>query len=200
MSTHTVDALDLRKAFSQLPTGVAAVCAEVGGKPMAMVVSTFMVGISLDTPLVTFAAQKSSQTWRVLRDAENLGVSVLAEGQAGEAMQMASKDSDRRLSEIAIEQGTGSALLLTDSVLRMNCVVTAEVEAGDHKIVVLGVQSTEVSPGLEPLVFHGSAFRALRSRPARLPGGGATYRFFSGDSDHREQFLAESDDGLCVFP
>jgi flavin reductase (DIM6/NTAB) family NADH-FMN oxidoreductase RutF len=82
----------------------------------------------------------------------------------------------------------------------MNCVVTAEVEAGDHEIVVLGVQSTEVSPGLEPLVFHGSAFRALRSRPARLPGGGASYRFFSGDSDHREQFLAESDDGLCVFP
>ena len=52
----------LRDAFSRFPSGVAALSAVVDGVKTGMVASSFNVGISLEPPLVMFAAQNSSTT------------------------------------------------------------------------------------------------------------------------------------------
>ncbi|MGX9899904.1 flavin reductase [Arthrobacter sp. SA17] len=81
MLRDDLDPSVLRTVFGQYPSGVAALCGVVDGSPEGIVASTFTVGVSLDPPLVLFAAQNSSLTWPLLRRRGRIGVSVLAAGQ-----------------------------------------------------------------------------------------------------------------------
>jgi len=54
--------------FCQFPTGVVVLGDRVGSDVAGMVVSSFSVGVSLSPPLVSFAAQRTSETWPPLRE------------------------------------------------------------------------------------------------------------------------------------
>jgi flavin reductase (DIM6/NTAB) family NADH-FMN oxidoreductase RutF len=47
----------------------------------------------------------------------------------------------------------------------LDCSMYETVQAGDHDIVVMTVHRLRVQLDVEPLVFHGSTFRALHSEP-----------------------------------
>lgn len=155
----TGGAVDLREAYGCFPSGVAAVCALAGGKPIGIAASSF-VAVSLDPPLVSVCVQHTSTTWPRLRGAPRLGVSVLAEDQEGICRDLAAKGGDRfaRVRWSAVDDG---AVLVHGSALWLDCAVHREVEAGDHVLVLLAVHRLRVAPGVTPLVFHGSRFRRL---------------------------------------
>ena len=54
------ESLDIRQAFYNFPSGVAAICAVVDGVPKGLAASSFTVGVSLEPPLVSVAVQNSS--------------------------------------------------------------------------------------------------------------------------------------------
>lgn len=152
----------LRRAFSGFPSGVAALCSTVDGKPEGIVASSFTVGVSLDPPLVMFAVQKKSRTWPVLRDSQRIGVSILASGHEDVCLQIASKSADR-FAGLDLHTTDSGAILLQNAALWLECSVEQEMPAGDHDVVLLRVHGTstqEDSPG--PLVFHASAFHHLK--------------------------------------
>ncbi|NYJ67089.1 hypothetical protein HNR16_001877 [Pseudoclavibacter chungangensis] len=103
--SHDDDQFALRRAFGRFPTGVSVHAAEIDGIEHALVASSFMVGVSLDPPLVAVAVQENSETWPLLRDAERFGVSVFAAGQGPLVRQLAGKDRAARFDDVAVEHG-----------------------------------------------------------------------------------------------
>ncbi|BDZ64154.1 flavin reductase family protein [Agromyces mangrovi Wang et al. 2018] len=150
----------VESAFAAFPSGVAAITAIVDDVPVGFVSTSFTVGISFEPPQVLFSAQRGSRTWPVLRRAQRLGVSVLATGHEAACMQLASRSRDR-FAGLALTHGTEGAVTIDGSVLTLECSVRAEVPSGDHDLVVLDVHDLSVSDDVEPLIYHGRAFRSL---------------------------------------
>ena len=77
-SVPALDQRTLRDAFGAFPSGVVAVAASVKGQLTGIAASSF-TSVSIDPPLVSFSIATSSSTWPLLREAEHLGISVLAD-------------------------------------------------------------------------------------------------------------------------
>lgn len=153
------DSRTLRSAFGCFPSGVTAICAKVDGQPVGMAASSF-VSVSLDPPLVLVCIQNSSDTWKKLKNAPRIGVSVLGEDHDRACSQLAAKSGDRfeKLEWFATE---GDAVLLAGAAVSLDCSVVEEIAAGDHQLVLLRIETLKFQPTVNPLVFHGSRFRKL---------------------------------------
>ena len=152
--------LALRRAFSSFPTGVVAVCGTTSqGDRVGMAVNSF-TSISLDPPLVAISVARTSRTWPVLKTSESLGLSVLGSGQEQVSRNLAARDGDR-FGGATWAQNVDGAIHLEEAALWLTCVVHSEIDAGDHIIVVLGVNGMHYFQDVEPLVFHQSRYRAI---------------------------------------
>ena len=161
-ATDTDAAFDyrtLRNAFGCFPSGVTAICAMIEGEPAGMAASSF-VSVSLDPPLVLVCIQNSSATWRKLKGAPRIGVSVLGEEHHRACSQLAAKSGDR-FERLEWSRTEGGAVLLEGAAVSLDCSVVEEIVAGDHQLVLLRVQELQFQPMVNPLVFHGSRFRKL---------------------------------------
>lgn len=150
---------DLRRLFATFPSGVVGICADVDGELVGMAASSFVV-VSLEPALVAVCIQKTSTTWPRLMLAEHVGVSVLADPQHTVARQLAGP-AHTRFNELETRTTPEGAVLVNDAAATMACTVYDTTPAGDHDIVLLEVQRFEHGDLIEPLVFHGSAFRRL---------------------------------------
>lgn len=157
-----LDPIDLRRAFSQFPSSVVALAAEVDRTPVGLIASTFTVGISLNPPLALFAIQNSSTTWPTLRKANHLGASLLGKAQDDVCQQLSSRNKDR-FSGLATTTTDGGAIFVGGSAMWLDCKIVEEIPAGDHHIVVFQVEGLQCEPDIEPLVFHQSNFTHLVS-------------------------------------
>lgn len=155
------DPLALRAAFAQVPQGVVVVGAEVQGAPEGLVVSTFTVGVSLDPPLVSFAVQHTSSTWPRLRQAPQLGISVLSSQQQGLCRQIASKDPAQRFAGVEYSTDDAGNLRIAHTPLHLRTRIYNQFAAGDHDVVLLEVLDLTVDEAPHGLVFHQSTFKPL---------------------------------------
>jgi flavin reductase (DIM6/NTAB) family NADH-FMN oxidoreductase RutF len=158
------DTSALRYAFSLFPSGVVALIARVDREIEGMVASAFTVGVSLTPPLVSCAIQTKSRTWPRLREAPSIGISVLAEGQGEIAREIAGDDRLRRFASAPLRHVGSDAVFVSGAPVWFECTVHAEVEAGDHVVVLLEVVGVGADPALRPLVFHASSFNQLLAR------------------------------------
>jgi flavin reductase (DIM6/NTAB) family NADH-FMN oxidoreductase RutF len=149
----------LRRAFGCFPTGVTAVCALVGERPVGLAASSF-TSVSLVPPLVSVCLQHSSRTWPLLRGLARVGVSVLAEGQGEVCARLGARHGDR-FAGTGWTAGDGGSVFVHGAAAWLDCSVHAEVPSGDHVIVLLRVLGLRADPDTPPLVFHGSRYRRL---------------------------------------
>lgn len=164
-SAGDLDSMVLRQAFSCFPSGVVGICGAVPGPdgptPVGMAASSF-VSVSVSPPLVAFCVQWTSTTWPRLERLPRLGISVLGENHDHVAGQLASKTADR-FAGLSLRVTSGSAIFIEGASAWLECSVKEVLAAGDHGIVLMTVNGLTMSPNVEPLVFHGSAFRSLQS-------------------------------------
>ncbi|SEL82084.1 flavin reductase family protein [Streptacidiphilus jiangxiensis] len=153
------DTTSLRAVYGAFPTGVTAVAAVVGGRPVGMAASSFTT-VSLTPPLVSVCMAHSSSTWPALRRAERLGISVLASDHGPLCRRLAGPAEDR-FTGVAWRATPDGAVLLDGASAWFDCSVEQEVRAGDHDILVLRVHDLRADPAVDPLVFHASTFRSL---------------------------------------
>lgn len=153
------DSNALRSAFSCFPSGVTALCAEVEGKPVGMVASSF-TAVSLEPPLVSVCIQNNSTTWPVLRQASSLGVSVLGSEQERVCRKLSAKGDDRFL-DLDWQASSTGAIFIAASVLDIECSIHDVFIAGDHQIVVLRLLAFCINACTEPMVFHRRKFRRM---------------------------------------
>nr|WP_202927358.1 flavin reductase family protein [Gordonia desulfuricans] len=164
----------MKQAFGCFPSGVVAVCSDVGGphdpQPIGMAASSF-TSVSMDPPLVSVCVQNTSTTWPRLRASRALGVSVFSADQSELCRQMAGPAEHRfdGIDPFGPDAGTRTgvddgALFVPQAAAHLLCTVAQEVPAGDHVVVLLRIEALRSDPDIEPLVFHASSFRALEAR------------------------------------
>lgn len=158
----------LRTAYGRFPSGVVAVAAMDGERPVCMVASSF-VAVSMEPALVAFCVQWTSQTWPRLHRAPRLGISVLGDGQERVARRLASRD-EAKFDGIGHRATAEGAVFIEGATAWFDCSVTNVLDAGDHGFVLLALESLSVPPAVEPLVFHGSEFRRLGGREVDSTG------------------------------
>lgn len=150
---------ELRRLFGRFPTGVTALCAVDGGKPLGMTASAF-VAISLNPQLVSVCIKNGSATWGQLRTRERIGISFLGHGHAATARQLAQRGSDR-FHGLDYEVTADGALFLVNATAWLECSVEQEIAAGDHDIVLFRLHRAATADEVLPLVFHSSDFHTL---------------------------------------
>lgn len=160
-----VDPRAFRAALGRFATGVAFVTAAPAGEPAGLVVNS-LASVSLEPPLVSFAASRHSGTWARMRETGCFGVSVLARHHESFAVGATPPGADR-FASLDWYRGRTGAPLVADALTKLECVLVAEHAAGDHWIVVGRVEQLASGPGGEPLVFFGGAFGSLEVAPLR---------------------------------
>ncbi|MGU3294711.1 flavin reductase family protein [Williamsia sp. M5A3_1d] len=149
----------LRAAFACLPSGLAAICADLDPHPTGMLASS-VTSVSLEPPLLSFCVQNGSRTWAALSDVPRIGVSFLGSSHEQVCAQFAAEASERLRGVGTVTTAEG-AVLLAGAAATFACSRYDEFSAGDHSIVVLRIEAFDVAPDVAPLVFHGSRYRRL---------------------------------------
>jgi flavin reductase (DIM6/NTAB) family NADH-FMN oxidoreductase RutF len=158
MSTRATT--ELRRVYAAYPTGVAVVAGLVEDQPIGLAASSF-IPVSLEPPLVSVCVAHSSTTWPKLSVLPRLGISVLSAQQEGVARQVGTRKSDR-FAGIPWRATDDGCVLLDGAAAWFDCTIESDIRVGDHDIVVFGIRDLDVGDTIDPLVFHGSAYRTLR--------------------------------------
>ncbi len=154
------DPRDLRRALGQYATGVTVVTTLHEGVRYGVTANSF-TSVSLNPPLVLWAAAKTASSLPAFEVAERFAVNVLASDQ---------HHLSRRFSAAGTDKFDGVTLmgddppLLEGTVARFVCRRTQRVDAGDHVVFFGEVESYE-APGGEPLVFHSGFYHLATKHP-----------------------------------
>lgn len=167
-SPHESVADGFRDAMAGLASGVCVVTTAAGGVPAGLT-TTAVMSVSLDPPLVAVGVARSSRTLAPLRDARRFAVHVLPHDREEVATVFASKAPDK-FAGLAVRPGLGGVPVLTEDARHVvECETWAELEAGDHVLLVgqvLRVHSAGADQG-RALVHFDRAFHEIGA--ARAP-------------------------------
>lgn len=158
------DTRDLRRALGQYATGVTVVTTHHDGRDYGMTANSF-TSVSLNPPLVLWAAAKSSPSLVAFEAADTFAVNVLAADQHHLSRQFSTSGPDKFDGvRVRPRDGAGGPPLLDGTVASFRCRRTQRVDAGDH-VVFLGEVESYDAPGGEPLVFHSGFYRLATKHP-----------------------------------
>ena len=166
LPAETVDPVDLRRAASRFPTGVALVTAP---RDLALVVDSF-VSVSLRPPLIAFSPSRSSLTWRRMRRTGRLGVSVLGTQHAEGIRERARPGADR-LAGLDLAELEGGVPVVRDALAVLLCALESEHVAGDHTMAICRVREIRLGGDELPLVFFGGRFGTVALQQPAAAGG-----------------------------
>ena len=155
-TNQDLDPVLLRRAFGTFPSGVVAVAAEIDGTLLGLAASSFS-SVSLDPPLVSFSVANQSKTWPTLRRAPYLGITILADHHGALARQLAGP-AESRFDDVTVLRAKQGAVTIPDGLAQFGTTIYREVEAGDHNLVLLRLQTMQHVEHSRPLVFHRSEF------------------------------------------
>ncbi len=164
---------DLRRALGQYATGVTVVTTEdAAGQRWGMTANSF-TSVSLNPPLVLWAAARSSPSLPAFEEATRFAVNVLAADQHHLSRQFATSGAEKFEAvtlvpaDQVVNAGTDDAAhppVLEGTVAHFVCRTTQRIDAGDH-VVFLGEIESYDAPGGEPLVFHSGFYRLATKHP-----------------------------------
>jgi len=159
--TARFEVRDLRRALGQYATGVTVVTTtDASGERFGMTANSF-TSVSLDPPLVLWAAAKSSPSLPAFEAADRFAVNVLASDQHHLSRQFSTSGSDKF---DGVTLHVDAPPVLADTVAHFVCRKTQTVDAGDH-VVFFGEIEAYDAPGGEPLVFHSGSYRLATKHP-----------------------------------
>ena len=151
----------LRRALGQYATGVTVVTTvDATGAPFGMTANSF-TSVSLNPPLVLWAAARSSPSLVAFEAADRFAVNVLAADQHHLSRQFSASGTDK-FDGVALLPG--DLPLLEGTVARFVCRRTQRLDAGDHVLMLGEIESYE-APGGAPLVFHSGFYRVATKHP-----------------------------------
>lgn len=149
---QTLSAANVRHSFAAFPTGMALIAAEVDGRNEAMLANSF-ASVSLDPPLVSMAFTHASTTWPRLRQAQALGITILAEANAGLVQQL-SAPGPARFDGLALDQPLGYARTLPGAAATFVVRAHQYIPAGDHELVLFEVLEHQRDIQASPLTYY----------------------------------------------
>ncbi len=158
------DARDLRRALGQYATGVTVVTTtDAAGQRFGMTANSF-TSVSLNPPLVLWAAAKSSPSLPAFEASPRFAVNVLASDQHHLSRQFSTSGGDKF---DGVRLLPGDLPLLEGTVAHFVCrrlEHQGRIDAGDHVLFLGEIESYEAAGG-EPLVFHSGFYRLATRHP-----------------------------------
>jgi len=155
------DTRDLRRALGQYATGVTVVTTlGEDGARYGMTANSF-TSVSLNPPLVMWAASRSSSSLAAFEASDRFAVNVLASDQHHLSRQFSTPGTAKF---DGVRLRPGDLPLLDGTVASFRCRKTQRLDAGDH-VLFLGEIESYDSPGGEPLVFHSGFYRLATKHP-----------------------------------
>lgn len=153
-----------RRLMSAFPTGVTIVTT-VGadGQPKGLTMQAFLA-VSTEPPLLLISLDRGSRTLDAVTTHGAFVVNFLAAGREFLSNQFASKDEDKfahvnwRPSKIA----KGAPVLMDDTVAYAECIVSSQIEGGDHWLFLASVEGGE-SNDRTPLMYFRRTYSAWSS-------------------------------------
>lgn len=153
------DAQALRQCLGKFATGVTVVtCADANGNPNGITANSFSA-VSLEPPLVLWNIAKVSNSLDAYLSAKYFAVNVLTADQRNLAAHFAKSDHTR-FDNVEYTTSANGVPLLPDTLATFNCRTHEIHDCGDH-YVIIGEVSSFKSAEREPLLFFGSAYRAI---------------------------------------
>ena len=164
-ATVAVDNIgDLRKAYSQFPTGVTVItCTDKDNNPIGVTASSFNT-VSMDPPLVLWSVDKGAFSASIFNDAEHFAVNVLAENQMALSNKFAGRGTDK-FADVNYSKGVGDSLLLEGAIAQFECKTWQVYEGGDHLIIVGEIIKQSIDSTQPPLVFSQGSYAAATTHP-----------------------------------
>lgn len=152
-----IDGRRFRDVLGHFPTSVVAITTQgADQRPEGMVVGSF-TSVSLDPPLVSFLADRSSGTLPKILDAGRFCANVLASDQELVSRKLAARGTDR-FDGVTWEPSASGSPVLDGAVAWVDCVIEQVVEIGDHFLVVGQVHDLRVESAKTPLLFFRGGY------------------------------------------
>lgn len=149
-----------REAMARFPTGVAIVTThDADGAPVGFTASSFC-SVSLDPPLVLVCLARSARSYPVFAGSRRFAISILQSTQVELAQRFSSKIPDRFAIGGFVHTRRGS-IVLEEALAVVECSVDSRHEAGDHVIMVGGVDQVLLADQGKPAVYFDRGFRTL---------------------------------------
>ncbi|MDA0681074.1 MAG: flavin reductase family protein [Proteobacteria bacterium] len=153
------DVQALRQCLGKFATGVTVVtCADANGNPNGITANSFSA-VSLEPPLVLWNIAKVSNSLDAYLSAKYFAVNVLTADQRNLAAHFAKSDHTR-FDNVEYTTSANGVPLLPDTLATFNCRTHEIHDCGDHYVIIGEVNSFK-SAEREPLLFFGSAYRAI---------------------------------------
>jgi 3-hydroxy-9,10-secoandrosta-1,3,5(10)-triene-9,17-dione monooxygenase reductase component len=167
-SEVTVDAAQIRRVLGHFCSGVTIITAVLDGEPVGFTCQSF-ASLSLEPPMVIFAASRSSTTWPKIRQAGIFCVNVLSDehSELSNAFARSGTDKFAGVQWRSSRQGTP---VFDGVVAYVDCRVWAEYDGGDHTIVAASVLDHAADSTRRPLLFHRGNY-GLQAPEQQSPDG-----------------------------
>jgi len=153
----SVSAQEFRETLALWPSGVTVLTANADEELVGMTVSSFS-SLSLDPPLILACLDKKARSHDGLVGARGFAVHVLARDQE-EISRGFARPGPEKFDEVEWETGEFGAPLLPVGVARLVCAREAELDGGDHTILIGRVVNVARS-GKPPLIYWDRDYRS----------------------------------------
>jgi flavin reductase (DIM6/NTAB) family NADH-FMN oxidoreductase RutF len=155
---------NFRDAVGAFATGINVITTRNEENGYGLTANAFS-SVSLDPPLVLICVGTTSQGCQVIEEIGAFAVNVLSAEQEPLSRYFASKDRPRgrdAFRDVPHSEAITGCPLLDGAVAQLDCRLHASHEAGDHKIFIGEVVALNVDSEVDPLIFHGGQYAALK--------------------------------------
>lgn len=153
-----VDGATFRSIMASLPSGVAIVTTrDIDGGPKGFT-ATAVCGVSADPPMILVCVGTTSRTLPALRSSGRFVLNVMRAGRTELGARFASKLEDKFAGVRWSATSSGLPVLAADALAWAECATVAEIEAGDHAILLAHIESGDALGGGLPLVYFDRRF------------------------------------------
>lgn len=146
----SLDEDNFKEVLGHFASGLVVVTALTTSGPVGFTCQTFG-SLSLDPPLVTFAAGSLGNSWGLVRRCRHVGISILSSDQAALARRFATSGVDK-FDGVTWESGPDGAPLLGGALAHIEGTMTTVVAHGDHDLAVVDVSYVRAHGG-RPLIY-----------------------------------------------
>jgi len=154
----SLDIAHFKEVLGHYATGLVVVTAATADGPAGFTCQTFG-SLSLQPPLVTFAASSAGQSWGLVRQSELVGISILSADQEPLARRFATTGLDK-FDGTAWEKGPDGSPLLDGALAHIEGRISGVTTHGDHDVAVVEVTYVHARSG-HPLIYFRGGFSEL---------------------------------------
>ncbi|MCU1478031.1 MAG: flavin reductase oxidoreductase [Subtercola sp.] len=149
-----------RNVLGHYSSGITVITSIHEGHPVGFTCQSFF-SVSIEPALVAFSVSKTSSTYPLIRNAKSCTINVLSADQSAVSQSFARSGSDK-WAGIVWQPGAETATPRIDGVLAwLECEIDAEIDAGDHVVVLCRVLDLDNHPDASPLLYFRGRYAQL---------------------------------------